>query len=124
MNEYDLIAFGKFFLEVREANGLSRAKVAEALGLKSQSSVMNFERGFTEIRLSYLSKFVHLIPDMTLPVYMAMYEAGSAKRPCYCICHQDLGRTLSIYSAKIKRCNLCGHSQGDCTLIRGLWFEI
>lgn len=120
----DPTLFGKFMFRLRNEYGWSRAYVAERLKFNSESSVMNFETGHTVMKPKHVSRFCAITPTkLTLPVLFAMFEAGSIKPPCKCVCHLDRNNSIpSIYNDE-GDCRLCDHGESDCMIVNGLWFE-
>lgn len=116
--------FGQFILKLRLANGWSRAFVAKKLGFNSESSIMNFETGHTVMRPKHISRFCKITPNkLTVPVLFAMFEAGSLKAPCRCVCHHDMNSIVPNIYDEDGHCRLCDHGEGDCRILNGLWFE-
>lgn len=120
---YESEKFGLFMKELRESYGWSRTYLAKELGFNSESSVMNFEIGHTQMRLRVISRFCQLTPNhLTVPILLSMFEASSLLPPCKCPCHYDMGNVIPNIYNEDGVCSLCQHGDEDCRVINGLWF--
>lgn len=126
---YDPKKFGDYIKRYRESQGMSRAFLSEYMEFSSETSVMNIENGASNVKLSFLAKFCGLFESLTLPIFLAMYEADSLRQPCRCVCHHDMNKAIpGVYLTnpdipELHLCRLCGHNDYDCEIINGLWFE-
>lgn len=125
-NPYSNDDFGRFLYNLRRKFGISRVDMAQHLGFKTATSVMNLEAGKSNPRPEQLYLIAQLIPgNLSVPILFSMFEANSLNPPCLCLCHHDMMNSIvGIYEGSERRCRLCGHISSDCDIKNGLWYEV